>query len=182
MIQKIICVLIGVFLVSCARPLEGPTIYFSNASPKKITGIQSNWAGQNLLSLTHLSPGDTRSQTFKAGKMADFFGDIRVSWYNADGVRISREFRFSRNNLPSISDPTTYSYVQFYLEQEEFEIMSSDAPDLPGKIRKMDRLLQKYSAKDTQPKEPKDLTTSLIRIEPRKNKKGSIPAWLGSAY
>ena len=182
MIEKIAFVLLSFLVISCSQPKEGPTIYFSNASAKKITGIQSNWAGKNLLSLPNLSPGDTRSQTFKIETMFDFFGDIRVSWYNADGKRISREFKFSQNNLPSIADPTTYSYVQFYLEQEEFEIMSSDAPDLPGKIRKMDRLLKKYSSRDTQPKQPKDLTTSLITIEPQSYQRRSVPTWLGSAH
>ena len=181
--SKILLVLIGLLVVSCGHSQEGPTIYFSNASPKVITDIESNWAGKNLLSLSSLAPGDTRSQPFHIDSMYDFFGEIRVSWVNAEGETISREFLFNHNNLPSISDPTTYSYVQFYLDQEEFEILSSDAPDLPGKINKMDRLLKEYGSKDKEDDaQVKNTTTSLITIESQKNKIRTVPTWLGTSY
>lgn len=179
--KKILLVLLSLIIVSCAQTKEGPSIYFSNVSAKKITDIESNWAGKNLLSLPILRPGDTRSQPFNIKTTDDFFGEIRVSWNNAAGKRITREFMFNQNNLPSISDPTIYSYVQFYLDQDEFEILSSDAPDLPGKIRKMDRLLKKYSSRHKKRRKAKDHTTSLITIEAQEEKTKPIPAWLGSA-
>ena len=177
--HKILVVIISMMLFACSSNVKrySPTIYFSNASAKDITNIQSNWAGQKTLSLGKLLPGDTRSQTFELKSKEDFFGEVWVSWSNEKGERITREFLFNKNNLPSIDDQTTYSYVQFYLDQEEFEILSSDAPDLPGKIRKMDRLLRRYKFKSYKDKGIEYHGDSLIVLEAREDKTGNLSIW-----
>ncbi len=166
------------FACASVSKKEAPVIYFSNISDVEIKDIECNWAGKNKLSLPILSPGDSRSQSFYIRNSADFFGAIVVSWVNVDGEKIEREFFFKENNLPSFSDSTTYNYVQFYLDQDELEIMTSDAPDLAGKTRKMDRLLSQYRQNYAQGH--KKVETSLIRVQPQKD--NSLPSWLANSY
>ncbi len=181
--SKIIFSLIAIVLLSsCSAPgIESPVIYFSNASSEVIKNIECDWAGQNLLSLPSLKPGDSRSQSFYISNKKEFFGLVVVSWRNSSGDKLVREFYFQDNNLPSIEDHTTYNYVQFYLDQEELEIVSSDAPDLAGKTRKMEKLLARLQAGEKESMTPTE--TSLIRvqhIDPQKVK--GVPYWMNSSF
>lgn len=181
--SKIISVIIlGFLLFSCAaKKIESPVIYLSNASLDPIKNIECNWAGQNLLTLPILEAGDSRSQSFYLANSQEFFGLVVLSWRNKDGEKLTREFYFRQNNLPSIDDHTTYNYVQFYLDQEEMEIVGSDAPDLAGKTRKMERLLARIKANQQEVLNP--IETSLIRvqhIDPQKVK--GVPNWLSNSF
>ncbi|NBV06728.1 MAG: hypothetical protein EBS06_05790 [Proteobacteria bacterium] len=140
--HKFFLVLIFTFLIGCSS-VESPVVYFSNASPNPIKNIECNWNG-NLLSLAALNPGDSRSQSFFISSDAKFFGPVYVTWYNAKGDRMSKNFNFRKENLPSIADKTTYNYVQFYFDQEDIEISSSDVVDLTGKVRRMEQVMNKY--------------------------------------
>lgn len=132
-------------LTCCAKNWhESPVIYFSNASDKIIKNIRCEWAEQNALKLSVLHPGENRSQPFNVKKMEDFFGLVKLFWTNADGDRIEKEFYLSHNNLPSIKDSEAYNYVQFYFDQDDFEVISSDIPNLSGKNKKMESLLSEY--------------------------------------
>ncbi len=180
--SKIIFILLALFLSSCSGiKLESPVIYFSNASSETIKNIECVWAGQNLLTLPFLSAGESRSQSFYIANKEEFFGLVIVSWFNNEGEKLVREFYFQDNNLPSIEDHTTYNYVQFYLDQEELEIVSSDAPDLAGKTRKMEKLLARLKAGHKEELTPTQ--TSLIRvqhIDPQKTK--GVPYWMNSSF
>lgn len=57
--------------------------------------------------------------------------------------------------------------------------MSSDAPDLGGKTRRMDQLLSEYRNQYSQG-HPKSVQTSLIRVQPIKDR--TVPAWLSNSY
>lgn len=141
--SKIFTVLIAMLLVGCGANSESPVIYMSNASPSSVKRIECNWNG-NILSLAALNPGDTRSQSFVINNNSKFFGPIYVTWYNDKGERVSKNFNFRRENLPSIEDKTTYNYVQLYFDQADIEVTSSDAADLTGKIRRMEQVMSKY--------------------------------------
>lgn len=181
---KIFLVLLTVLLASCAPTKESPVIYFSNASLAPIRDIQCTWARENALSLPLLQPGDSRSQSFYMHDFDDFFGPVYISWRNDRGEKLIREFSFKANNLPSIEDHTTYNFVQFYLDQEEMELVSSDAPDLAGKTRKMERLLAQIKRAYSEGSGHESISpiqTSLIRvqhIDPQKDK--SVPYWENS--
>lgn len=181
---KIFLILLSIFLASCAPTLESPVIYFSNASLQPVRDIQCYWNKKNYLSLPELNPGDSRSESFYMHGPAEFFGPVLISWRNDKGEKIIREFFFRENNLPSIVDHTTYNYVQFYLDQEEMELVSSDAPDLAGKTRKMERLMAQLRQAyiDNTGSLPLTPTQSaLIRvqhIDPQKDK--SVPYWENS--
>ncbi len=182
--SKIFLILLAVFLSSCAPTKESPVIYFSNASLAPVRDIQCYWAKKNSLTLPVLAPGDSRSQSFYMHNLSDFFGPVYISWRNDKGEKLVREFVFKANNLPSIGDATTYNYVQFYLDQEELELVSSDAPDLAGKTRKMERLLAQIKrayADGSGHETISPIQTSLIRvqhIDPQKDK--SVPYWENS--
>ena len=180
--KKIFFVLVSLFLVSCGAHKESPVIYFSNASTSPINDIKCNWAGRNVLGLRRLNPGESRSQSFYMNSNSDFFGIITISWRNDSGERISREINFQPNNLPSISDSTTYNFIQLYIDQDELEITTSDAPDLSGKTRKMDRLLTQY--KDIYIKNGHGAApqSSLISVQHQPQKDNSVPGWLTNSY
>jgi hypothetical protein len=185
MLKKTLILLAIFALFSCGSigKVESPVIYFSNASLGDIKDIQCSWAGENLLTLPLLSPGETRSQSFYISGAAEFFGPINISWRNEKNEKLIREFNFRENNLPSVNDSTTYNYVQFYLDQEELELLSSDAPDLAGKTRKMDKLLAQLRAAYAQGHTNTPIETSLIRvqhIDPQKTR--GVPYWINSSF
>jgi hypothetical protein len=176
---KKISILLLLISAACATK-ESPVVYFSNVSPKPIKDIQCKW-GRHAMNLPILDPGDSRSQSFYIRGDSDFFDDVSISWRTEDGDRIIREFSFKENNMPSFSDETTYNYVQFYIDQDEMEIVSSDAPDLPGKTRKMERMMVNY--KTEYMKTHSKAHTSLITLSPQEfSKDRSVPTWLSTSY
>jgi hypothetical protein len=173
--MKIFSTILLLLLAACsASKRESPVVYFSNASEKPIRNIKVQWVSANL-SLPSLNPGDTRSQSFYITKDTQFLGLIRASWVNGEGNSIVKEFRVNAKNLPSISDRTTYSYVQLYLDQYDLEVVTSDAADLPGKTRRMEQVMAHYRDHFTKGT-PIPAATSLIRVEPRRDT--SVPQWL----
>ena len=178
---KKILILAFLFAASCSGKLsqkESPVIYFSNSSAAPIKDIEFNWVGKNKLSLPLLNPGESRSESFYISGESEFFGLINVSWSNDRGEAVNREFFFNKNNLPSFADVTTYNYVQFYLDQDEFEITTSDAPDLAGKTRKMDRILTEYRQNYLQGH--RVVQSALIRVQPQRD--NSVPTWISTSY
>jgi hypothetical protein len=174
-------IIISLFLVSCAvapAAKESPMVYFSNASVAPISDIQCHWVNATNLSLPTLNPGDSRTQSFYVKDYAEFFGLIKFSWVNAQGESVQKEFFLREKHLPSIVDPTTYNYVQFYFDQYDVEVTTSDAPDLSGKTRKMDAMLKQYHnaylRKDPTPQ------NSLITVRPQRD--DSVPITISTEY
>ena len=159
---------------------ESPVIYFSNASESPISNIRAVWAGDNILTLDGLAPGDSRSQAFYLDDTDDFFGLVKISWNNARGHGVSRELFFKPNNLPSINDDTTYNYVQIYLEQNDLEFMTSDAADLGNKTRRRDRMLKSYKESYGN-NSPVHVPSSLMRVEPI-TRDTSMEGWVTRSY
>ncbi len=173
-LAKKILSIIFIFLTACLKQ-ESPVIYFSNVSPEPIKDIQCRW-GRKFLNLPTLNPGDSRSQSFYISDSSDFFDTVSISWRRSTGEQLIREFSFRENNMPSIEDETTYNYVQFYLDQDEMEIVSSDAPDLPGKTRKMERLMSFYKSNYDKSHRNEPIKSSLVTISPQEfNKDRSVP-------
>ncbi|MBM5781838.1 MAG: hypothetical protein FJ368_00260 [Pelagibacterales bacterium] len=132
-------------LISCSSSRrEAPTIYFSNVSPDMVKDIRVNWVSKNVLTLPNLGPGDSRTQTFYIKQEVDFFGDVSVSWMNARGEKLMKNFTIQKDHLPSIKDKFSFSYVQFYFSQDDIEIITSDIVDISGKSKMMDRLMIKH--------------------------------------
>jgi hypothetical protein len=141
--QILIIISLLLLINSCSSTKESPVIYFSNVSPEIVKNIECSW-NENTLSLASLNPGDTRSQSFYIDDNQDFFGPVYITWYNANNEKISKNFNFNKENLPSINDHTTYNYIQLYFDQSDIEVTSSDVADLTGKIRRMELIMNKY--------------------------------------
>jgi hypothetical protein len=183
MFLRILFILFSLFTVSCGRAQkESPVVYISNASVRPIQDIKYDWAGNHSLQLPVLNPGESRSQAFYIKKNADFFGTIKISWVNHSKERISKEINFYAKNLPSIDDKTTYNYVQFYLDQDDMEILTSDAPDLSSKTPKMERLLTKYHNLYLQLQRGNYTQTQGVLIDVKPIKDRSLPSWLANSY
>jgi hypothetical protein len=177
---KILSSLVIIFISSCSMTQKNsPVIYFSNASAQPITDINVIWTEDNILTLSNLNPGDSRSQSFYLSDNDDFFGLVKVSWTNGSGHGVSRDLFFRPNNLPSINDESTYNYVQIYLEQDDLEMMSSDAVDLASKTKRRDDLLTSYKNNYLHDS-PLKIPTSLIRARPIKDSRET--GWLTRTY
>lgn len=176
MLKKFFIFTALVFLANCSAKRESPVVYLSNASPEPIANIRCDWPDGNVLTLAGLDPGDSRSQSFYIRRDSDFFGTINVSWTNAKGEAQKKAFNLRKEHLPSISDHTTYSFVQLYIDQEDLEIVTSDIPDLGGKNRRMEAMLAKYH-NDYALSHGKG-QSALIAIQPKKD--NSLPYWLNA--
>ncbi len=179
-VRKILFILIGFSFFSCGDLRESPVIYFSNASSEPISSIEATWARKNVLTLSELNPGDSRSQSFYISSNSDFFGFIMVSWVNASGNKITKKFLFKENNLPDISDFTNYNYVQLYLGQEDLDVITSSSPDVSGKTRRMEALLSRYREEFLRYHPSSKGSNSLISAHPKKDT--TIPYWLNNSF
>jgi hypothetical protein len=187
MFKKIILVLALFTISSCSvgtPKLESPVIYFSNASVRPIKNIRVQWVNNTALSLQALNPGDSRSQSFYMHNNSQFFGLVKVTWTNDVGDNILREFYFRENHMPSINDRSTYNYAQIYFDQNDLEIVGSDAPDLPGKTVRMDRLLANYKNQFViSGQSPHSIgASSLIAVDTAPVKDRSTPGWLQNSF
>ena len=162
--SKILSIFILLFVFSCVfSPKESPVIYFSNAGTGPISNIQCIWPGNIKLTLGGMNPGDSRGQSFYIKRNSEFFGDIVISWYNSAGEMMTKKITLMSKDLPSISDRSVYSYVQFYFTDEGFNMMTSDSVDANGRSRMMDQVLLR-NRKGYMESHPKG-QTSLIRVE-----------------
>jgi hypothetical protein len=130
-------------LTSCSSTKESPAIYITNVTSGIVKNIDINWANHNHLNLQTISPGDSRAKSFILKKTKDFFGPVTVSWINGDGKKITKNFVFSENRLPSIKEKRMYSYIQVYLMLNNLEVIGSDDDDADNIVRAMDSMAHK---------------------------------------
>lgn len=121
----------------------------------------------------------TRSQAFKIANNNDFFGKIVVSWKNDQKEGFSREFFLRRKNLPSIDNPNSFNYIQLFFDQSNFEVLSSDAPDLASKTSRMEAILTQL-ADDYRGNRESQIQSSLIRVVPQTPDK--VSSWMLNKY
>lgn len=173
---KILLMTTLMILASCGAKKESPMIYFSNASPDPIFNVHCKWANGSAMSLSGLFPGESRSQSFYIKKNRDFFGLITISWLNKMGDQISRELFFREKHMPGINEEGNFNYVQFYLDQQGLDIVSSDEVDLGNKIRRMDDLMVSY--RNEYSKTHVIPIDALVIVDRPKN--NETPLWLSS--
>jgi hypothetical protein len=180
---RFLIILLNLLVASCSvvsSTKESPVIYFSNASSESITDIRCIWAQKNILTLPELTPGLSRSQSFYIKGGSDFFGIVRIEWYNSQSEKMVKEFNFTKDHMLDFDDPTAYNYVQLYFDQEDVEVVTSDIVDLSGKTRKMERLLTAYSTAYAQ--RHSKAQTSLISVQHPQQRDSSLPSWLSNSY
>lgn len=159
--MRYLAILLTLLIFSCSK-VESPVIYFSNASDQPISNIHCRWVNNATLTLPSLTPGESRSMSFYIKDNADFFGLVQISWQNGSGDSLNRNFYFREKHLPSIEDKKNYNYIQFYLDQEGLDLVTSDEADLSNKIKKMDDRLVQYSREYH--KTHKDTMSRLVEV------------------
>jgi len=137
--KKFIIFLFPFFLLttsSCSSaPTSSPAIRFNNSSPSGeiIKKINVTWNGAKLLSRTgdFTNCGGGGHQSFNIYQESDFFGPVHVEWENASGKKLTKDFIFKKEDLPSYKyrhQAHVYSYVTLYFTQSDVEYYTSDNP------------------------------------------------------
>lgn len=109
-----------------------PAMTYKNFSEngETVKNVKVIWSG------THLRTGDMgrcsdRSEIFGVYKYSDFFGHVHAEWENAKGEKLTKDFVFKKEDLPSYK--TRYKrgvYVILYFSQTDLEYYTSDNPNI----------------------------------------------------
>lgn len=126
-------------LNSCESYYSSPSVRLQNSSPdgSEIRNIQVNWNGYHLLKTS--GPKNTcfgrDEQSFTLKKKSDLFGPVHAEWENAKGEKISKDFIFKKDDLPSFTKGKNYGHYEYpliilFFTQESVEFYTSDNPNL----------------------------------------------------
>ena len=157
--------LVILFLFSCSlKKIESPVIYITNISSSEIRNINCQFPDYQI-NLTTLDPGKSRSQSFYISSHDKFFGDIKCFWINEIGEKKLADFSLEKRHLPSIAEEYEYPYLQIYLDQDYYEVITSDSIDLINKTQMMEQKINK-SFKDSILRKAYPMNNSLISTSP----------------
>lgn len=129
-------------IVNCQTKYESPVIYISNSSGKSLTSINCNFPNHHI-SLSHINPGETRSQSFYISSEKEFFGQIKCFWNNNLNEKKIGDFIIEKKHLPSFGNKFEYPYIHIFIDQDNYEIITNDIVDYVNKTRIMDERLLK---------------------------------------
>ena len=156
-------IIILLFLIACKNKIESPVIYISNNSEKPIRKINCNLPNHRI-SIDSINPGETRSQSFYISGSKEFFGPIKCSWNNNQNELMVNDFTLEKHHLPSIDQKSEYPYIQFFLGQNHYDILTSDEIDFINKSRVFDESL-KFNFKQAIIGKYSNQNNSLISVE-----------------
>ncbi len=156
-------ILILLSIIACKNKIESPVIYISNNSEKPITKIICNLPNHRI-SISNINPGETRSQSYYLSGSKEFFGSIKCSWNNHLNELMVNDFTLEKHHLPSIDNKTEYPYIQFFLGQNRYDILTSDEIDFLNKSRFFDESL-KLNFKQAIVNKYSNQNNSLISVE-----------------
>ncbi len=117
---------------------SSPTIKLRNstADGSLIKNIRIIWNEYELLG-SRLQVGSDvgrcglSGESFNLKHEPDFFGPVHVEWENAQGQKLTKDFVFKKEDLPSYKyrgQQDVYSYVTLYFGQSDVEYYTSDNP------------------------------------------------------
>jgi len=135
-------IIILLITVNCQAKRESPVIYISNNSAKPLTAINCDFPNHHI-SLSHINPGETRSQAFYISSEKEFFGQIKCFWSNNLNEKKISDFILEKKHLPSFDDKFEYPYIHIFLDQDSYEIITNDIIDYTNKSRMMDERMSK---------------------------------------
>lgn len=125
----VICLLSS---TSCAARLA-PAIEITNNSSngKVLKNIKVNWNGFNVLGVPDLG---ACSEATRFHYIKNFFGPVHAEWENAKGKKLTKDFIFKKEDLPSYKKRgrkgSKYTYVTLYFTQSDMEYYTSDNPNI----------------------------------------------------
>ncbi len=125
-------------LSSCASAYLSPSVRIQNASPDggEIRNIEVVWNGYRLLKTT--GPKNScfgmDEQNFTLRKTSDLYGPVHAEWENAKGEKISQDFIFKKEDMPTFKRSRfgkhVYHKIILFFTQSDVEYYTSDNPNL----------------------------------------------------
>lgn len=134
--MKKIYVLVVAILTSCS-PVMSPAFVYSNASSdgSEIRNIHVVWNQYHLLDRSgpiNVCGKGGIEQNFTLQKQSDLFGPVHAEWENAKGEKISKDFIFKKEDMPtfkrSIFGKHVYHVIILFFTQSDLEYYTSDNP------------------------------------------------------
>lgn len=120
-----------VVISSCSTVGSGtsPSVGITNYSQQLLYKIKVNWNGYYLNNKFEVSPGGGGTENFWLRKKSDFFGPITVTWQNAKGKIISKQFILTKKEFPDAYNRRKRSIIDLYLTQDDLYYVTSDHPN-----------------------------------------------------
>lgn len=118
--MKILSVLFLFMSTSCYAPYPmAPSISYENMSNNFIREINIVWNGRNIGGAYKENPGGGGSSSFQVRKKSDFYGPVHLSWKNAEGRLITKDFIFTREHLANFGVKKNRATIDLYFTQDD---------------------------------------------------------------
>jgi hypothetical protein len=136
--RKILALLLflvfGLSVASCAAK-STPAIVYENSSYGGVIvkNIKVDWGNVYPLGASSLNFCGTQYSAYDIEKDSDFFGPVHIEWENANGKKLTKDFTFTKDQLPSMrkrNRADTHVFVRLYFTQDDVHILTSDTPNL----------------------------------------------------
>src|SRR5262245_41820672 len=117
---RILSVLTLLLTASCFTPYPtAPSIDYQNMSNNFIREVKIIWNGRNLPGPHEAVPGISGGSTFDVRKKSDFYGPVHLSWQNAKGKTITRDFVFTQKHLADFDRKKKRATINLYFTQDD---------------------------------------------------------------
>jgi hypothetical protein len=123
-------------ITSCAKPIS-PGLTYRNMSRNAalVKNIKVIWSDYKPLGSSRIEFCGVHSQSYNLDRDSDFFGPVHIEWENAKGQKLSKDFTFTKEQLPSMKDRfklgiENSSYIRLYFTQDDVYLYTSDTPNL----------------------------------------------------
>jgi len=174
------CVMLLIALaISSCSPVMSPAFVYMNASESggDIKNVSVVWSGYRLLDI----PGPINicgkggiEQNLFLKKESDLFGPVHAEWENAKGDKISKDFIFKKEDMPTFKRSAFGQYVYhkiiLFFTQTDVEYYTSDNPNIKEiEWKKSGNWINKWFEKEethkcvNDPKEVKRIRGKVIR-------------------
>jgi len=118
---RILSVLMLFLTTSCFTPYPtAPSVNYENMSNNFIREMDIVWSGRYVSKSYHgLPPGLSGVVSFDLRQKSDFYGPVHISWKNAQGKTIVRDFVFKKEHLPDFDNKKKRSHINLYFTQDD---------------------------------------------------------------
>jgi len=107
----------------CCRYMSSPAIWMFNLSDNFIYDVRGDWNGYGIRATDELSPGGPPSFSFNVKYQSDIFGPVKLTWKNAKGEIIIKEFEFKKHQLPNTRHHNL-DHIYLFFTQDDLEIFT----------------------------------------------------------
>jgi hypothetical protein len=132
LLRKVLFVLFCLNIFSCGRYMSSPSIWFFNMSDDYIYSTNGVWNGYFVLGGSELEPGDIPSENLILKHQSDIFGPVRLQFTNAKGELITKDFIFTKDQLPN-SRYHNFDNIYIFLTQNGVELFTQGQKESESK-------------------------------------------------